>query len=145
MFLLKNYYIIYLKKAENEFPHITKENIMMKNTMTDMVYNRLKTTNERCLREDFEKAVNEALEQIAAEKKAEQEKKRAEEIAAAKAKVEEENKRKAIGTIAKAWQTLAPDADTDIIKKYLEYTYIDKRNAFEPEDYFNIFGKYWNW
>ena len=101
----------------------------MKNTMTDMVYNRLKTTNVNCLREDFEKAVNEALEQIAA----------------AKAKVEEENKRKAIGTIAKAWQTLAPDADTDIIKKYLEYTYIDKRNAFEPEDYFNIFGKYWNW
>ena len=101
----------------------------MKNTMTDMVYNRLKTTNERCLREDFEKAVNEALEQIAA----------------AKAKVEEENKRKAIGTIAKAWQTLAPDADTDIIKKYLEYTYIDKRNAFNSEDYFKIFGKYWNW
>ena len=117
----------------------------MKNTMTDMVYNRLKTTNVNCLREDFEKAVNEALEQIAAEKKAEQEKKRAEEIAAAKAKVDEENKRKAIGTIAKAWQTLAPDADTDIIKKYLEYTYIDKRNAFTSEDYFNIFGKYWNW
>ena len=38
----------------------------MKNTMADMVYNRLKTTNERCLREDFEKAVNEALDHIVA-------------------------------------------------------------------------------
>ena len=117
----------------------------MKNTMADMVYNRLKTTNERCLREDFEKAVNEALEQIAAEKKAEQEKKRAEEIAAAKAKIDEENKRKAIGTIAKAWQTLAPDADTDIIKKYLEHTYINKKNTFDPNEYFTIFDKYFNW